>query len=113
MSDTPAQPTPMSDGIRAIWQRGLPLTRERMALLRHAATQLSGTRALDADLRGQALATAHKLAGSLGMFGFAAATQHARAIELELSHAGLPQPERLQASVDALVVSLPPEACTG
>jgi HPt (histidine-containing phosphotransfer) domain-containing protein len=96
-----------SAAIQAIWQRSLPQTRERIALLQHAAAQLSETRTLDADLHAEALGIAHKLAGSLGMFGFAAGTEHARAIEAELSHDGLPQPERLQSHVDALVSSVP------
>jgi HPt (histidine-containing phosphotransfer) domain-containing protein len=102
-----AQPASMSDALRAIWDRGLSLTRERVALLERAAEQLSDTRALDADLHAEALATAHKLAGLLGMFGFPKGTEHARAIEVELSKPGLPQPERLKTHVDSLVASLP------
>jgi HPt (histidine-containing phosphotransfer) domain-containing protein len=102
-----AERDPISAAIQAIWQRNLPQTRERVALLQRAASQLTETRTLDTELHTEALSTAHKLAGSLGMFGFTAGTEHARAIEAELSHPGLPQPERLQAHVDALVVSLP------
>jgi HPt (histidine-containing phosphotransfer) domain-containing protein len=100
-------PVAIPAALQAIWERNLPQTRERVALLQRAAAQLSHTRTLDADLHSEALSLAHKLAGSLGMFGFAAGTEHARAIEAELSHGGLPQPERLQSHVDALVLSLP------
>jgi HPt (histidine-containing phosphotransfer) domain-containing protein len=102
-----AEPDAISAAIQTIWQRNLPQTRERVGLLQRAASQLTGTRTLDPELQTEALSTAHKLAGSLGMFGFAAGTEHARAIEAELSHPGLPQPERLQAHVDALLASLP------
>jgi HPt (histidine-containing phosphotransfer) domain-containing protein len=105
-SDTPT-PDAIPTAIQAIWQRNLPQTRERIALLQRAATQLSNARTLDSDLHAEALSIAHKLAGSLGMFGYTAGTEHARAIEIELSHPGLPQPERLQRNVDALVASLP------
>jgi HPt (histidine-containing phosphotransfer) domain-containing protein len=90
-----------------VWQRSLPETRERIGLLQRAAAQLSESRSIDADLREEALTVAHKLAGSLGMFGFSASTEEARAIEAELSKEGLPQPERLQLHVDALAASLP------
>jgi len=96
----------MQPAIQAIWQRGIPQTRERLLLLQSAAEQLSNSRSLDAELRAEAIAVAHKLAGSLGMFGFAEATEHARSIEQQLEHDGLPQPERLQASVDALSETL-------
>ncbi len=102
-----SKPDAIPAALQAIWQRNLPQTRERVALLQRAAAQLSQTRTLDADVHAEALAIAHKLAGSLGMFGFAAGTEHARAVEAELSHPGLPQPERLQAYTDALAASLP------
>lgn len=92
--------------IAAIWRRQVPQTRERLHLLRHAADTLSETRTIDPELRSEALDIAHKLAGSLGMFGYGDATDHARAIELELRHTGLPQPERLEQHVSALEASL-------
>jgi HPt (histidine-containing phosphotransfer) domain-containing protein len=98
--------TPLSSAIQAVWQRSLPQTRERIALLQRAAAQLSESRSIDTDLRAEALTVAHKLAGSLGMFGFSAGTEEARAIEAELSKEGLPQPERLQSHVDALAAGL-------
>ncbi|GAA3748432.1 Hpt domain-containing protein [Terriglobus aquaticus] len=92
--------------IAAIWRRQVPQTRERLGLLRKAADHLAETRTMEPDLRAQALDIAHKLAGSLGMFGYFDATDHARAIELELHHTGLPQPERLEQHVTALEASL-------
>ena len=92
--------------IAAIWQRQVPQTRERLHVLRKAANSLSETRTIEPDLRAEALDIAHKLAGSLGMFGYGNATDHARAVEQELNHTGLPQPERLEQHVTALEASL-------
>ncbi len=92
--------------IQAIWQKQLPQLRDRLHLLARAAQELSNTRTIDPELRAEALDVAHKLAGSLGMFGYTEATEHARLIEEMLDHAGLPQPERLQQHVDDLQLSL-------
>ncbi|MBE7182373.1 MAG: Hpt domain-containing protein [Terriglobus roseus] len=92
--------------IAAIWQRQVPQTRERLHVLRKAADTLSETRTIEPGLRAQALDIAHKLAGSLGTFGYSEATDHARLVERELDHTGLPQPERLEQHVTALEASL-------
>ena len=99
-------PDQMQAAINAIWQKSIPQTRTRLALLQHAADDLAVSRSIDPDQRAEAIAVSHKLAGSLGMFGFTDATEHARAIEAELDHNGLPQPERLQEKVAALMASL-------
>ncbi len=96
----------MNEQIAAIWARQRPQTRERVKLLQRIADSVSDTRSIDADSRAAALDTAHKLAGSLGMYGYMDATNHARAIEQVLDVTGLPQPERLQEHVDALAASL-------
>lgn len=96
----------MQAALDAIWKKNLPQTRERLALLKRAAEQLSTTRTMDDDLRADALSTAHKMAGSLGMFGLHSATETARAVEHILDHEGLPQPERLQEQVNALAAVL-------
>ena len=92
--------------IAVVWERQLPETRRRVDLLQRIARNLSETRAIDPDTRAEALDIAHKLAGSLGMFGFQEATDHARAIEQTLDVAGLPQPERLQKHTDDLAAAL-------
>ncbi len=93
-------------GIAAIWHKQLPQTRERLQVLARAAEELSTSRTIEPELRSEALDMAHKLAGSLGMFGYSEATEHARLIEETLDHPGLPQPERLQQYVDDLHASL-------
>jgi HPt (histidine-containing phosphotransfer) domain-containing protein len=66
-----------------LWQRQLPLLQERLALLdRTAAEAAAGT--LSEPSRAEALSVAHKLAGSLGMFGYHQGTETARTMELIL-----------------------------
>lgn len=102
---------PMQAALAAIWKKNLQQTRDRLTLLQRAAEHLSTTRTLEEDLRANAVSTAHKMAGSLGMFGLHSATEAARAIEHSLDHEGLPQPERLQEQVDALAAILAPHLC--
>lgn len=92
--------------IDAIWNRQIQQTRDRLDVLDRAARELSSTRTIDPDVRAEALDIAHKLAGSMGMFGYGDATDHARLIEQTLHHQGLPQPERFQKHVDDLRASL-------
>lgn len=93
--------------IQAIWARQMPQTRERVALLQRVAREFSETRSIEPAVQAEALDVAHKLAGSLGMFGYESATDHARLIEQTLeTHGMMPQPERLQGQVDQLVASL-------
>jgi HPt (histidine-containing phosphotransfer) domain-containing protein len=99
---------PMQAALATIWKKNLPQTRERLALLQRAAEQLSTTRTIEDDLRADATSTAHKMAGSLGMFGLHSATDAARAIEHSLDQDGLPQPERLQEQVSTLAAILGP-----
>ncbi len=74
MSDDTQTKTQMM--IAALWQRNQPQVLERLALLDRAATE-----PLNPALQQEAAATAHKLAGSLGMFGFHEGTRLARELE--------------------------------
>ncbi len=69
----------LNPAIAALWQRNRPLLLERLALLDRAAAG-----PLTPGLRGEAIGIAHKLAGSLGMFGFHEGTEIAREIEAHL-----------------------------
>ena len=60
-----------------IWHRNREQVMERLALLDRAAE----ARPLPETLREEATVIAHKLAGSLGMFGFAEGTRLARSLE--------------------------------
>lgn len=63
-----------------LWRRKRPVVEERLAVLERAATAQPLTEAL----RSEAHDVAHKLAGSLGMFGFEQGTRLARELELLL-----------------------------
>jgi HPt (histidine-containing phosphotransfer) domain-containing protein len=66
-----------------LWQRQLPLLQERLDLLDRAAAEASSGILSEAS-RNEALTVAHKLAGSLGMFGYHQGTETARTMELIL-----------------------------
>ncbi len=86
--------------LAALWMRNRPLVEERLALLDRAAAQAAaGT--LSAELREEATHTAHKLAGSLGMYGYGEGTRIAREIEVLLGDAA-PDATRLGALVAEL-----------
>ncbi len=69
--------------IAALWQRNQPQVLDRLALLDRAAAAVA-TGKLTPFLRDEAAGIAHKLAGSLGMFGFHEGTRVARELELRL-----------------------------
>ena len=71
----------LNAALQQIWKKNLPQTRERLALLSRAAAELRTEGSISPELHTEAHATAHKLAGSLGMFGYSSATEHARAVE--------------------------------
>ena len=75
-----------------IWQRNLPQTLERLDVLDLAAS----SDPLPEDLREQATSIAHKLAGSLGMFGFKEGTRLGRTFEQNLE-SGTPDRNLLSA----------------
>lgn len=66
-----------------LWERGLPRLHERLEELA-AVIALRRSGSFDAREQEHAAATAHKLAGSLGMFGYPAGTDAARELEHEL-----------------------------
>ena len=90
--------------IAALWQRSQPQVLERLALLDRAAAE-----PLTPSLQQEAAATAHKLAGSLGMFGFPEGTHIARELELQLETES-PDPTQLKSLTTALRQALFPIA---
>jgi len=69
--------------VAALWLRNQPQVLDRLALLdRAAAAAVAGT--LTPPLLDDAAAIAHKLAGSLGMFGFHEGTRIARQLDQHL-----------------------------
>jgi HPt (histidine-containing phosphotransfer) domain-containing protein len=73
--------------LAALWERNLPVLRDRLAQL-DAASEAAATGKLTPEMREDAGSTAHKLAGSLGMFGYPRGTEFARKIEVLLNEPG-------------------------
>ena len=89
--------------IAELWKRNIPLVLERLAVLDTAAA----SNPMATELRLKALDLAHKLAGSLGMFGFLAASEAARELEDSLQ-AESPDPLRIRTIVAELRSSIFP-----
>ncbi|MBB5338083.1 Hpt domain-containing protein [Tunturiibacter gelidoferens] len=81
----------IDDVLASLWKKNLPTLRERLDLLdRTASLAASGT--LSEEPRLEAYSIAHKLTGSLGMFGYQQGTDIARKIEQILK---TPSPSQL------------------
>ena len=86
-----SSPDQIDTVLAQLWQKNLPTIRERLDLLDSvASTAASG--ALDEPTRLEALNIAHKLAGSLGMYGYQQGTEVASQMERILKS---PTPETL------------------
>jgi chemotaxis protein histidine kinase CheA len=84
-----------------LWQKNLPTIRERLDLLDRFGS-IAATGQLDEATRTEALNIAHKLAGSLGMYGYQQGTEVASKMERILKS---PTPETLT-TLSALAVDL-------
>lgn len=80
MSGDPARRERNALAVAGVWQRMRPTVLARLASLQGALEEACG----DDALRERASDEAHKLAGSLGMFGFPEGTQLARELESAL-----------------------------
>ena len=78
--------------LASIWTRNRPLLEERLATLDRAASSAAAGLLVE-DIREEAADTAHKLAGSLGMYGYDHGTVLARQLELILDY---PAPDPIQ-----------------
>ena len=74
--------------ISALWERSAPLITERLNGL-DIACEAAVLGRLSPIMRRGAMDTAHKLAGSLGMFGYPRGTELAREIEQMLEYEGV------------------------
>lgn len=79
--------------VTALWERKRPLMLQRLTVLDQAA-EAAANGDLGSSLCQQALNEAHKLAGSLGVFGFPRGTEIARELEHELER-GTVEPEQI------------------
>ena len=98
----------IDDLLAQLWQKNLPTIRERLDLLdRFSSAAVSGS--LEEHTRIEALNIAHKLAGSLGMYGYQQGTEVASKIERILKS---PTPETL-VTLRALAADLRKSLATG
>ncbi len=91
--------------LASLWLRVRPIVEERLATLDRAADAAKVGPLPDA-LRTEAASVAHKLAGSLGMYGFDEGTRVAREIEVLLDR-GAPDAARLNSLVTELRTAIP------
>jgi HPt (histidine-containing phosphotransfer) domain-containing protein len=97
--------------LTVLWERNLPTLRERLDTLDRAAAAAASGHLTEAS-RAEALGIAHKLSGSLGMFGYHRGTEIARQIEALLAPPApnTPSPDTLApdapARLGALVTEL-------
>jgi HPt (histidine-containing phosphotransfer) domain-containing protein len=78
-----------------VWEKRKPLTLERVSTIEQACMALrDGT--LTAAALSQASVEAHRLTGSLGTFGFGAATEICRGLEGLLKDGATPAASRVQ-----------------
>jgi HPt (histidine-containing phosphotransfer) domain-containing protein len=75
-----------------MWQKYLPLMRERVAILERAAQNFAADN-LSIEGHEEASAAAHKLAGVCGTFGLTRGTVLARELEIMYSRQNGPDPE--------------------
>ena len=92
--------------ISALWERSVPILNDRLHGL-DVACEAAVLGRLSPIMRRGAADTAHKLAGSLGMFGYPRGTEVAREIEHLLEMDGLVDPVTLRELVVELRSCLP------
>ncbi|HTJ29850.1 MAG TPA: Hpt domain-containing protein [Acidobacteriaceae bacterium] len=73
-------PPEMAAAMARLWEKFLPEMEQRVVLIEEAAQALKAGSLTEAQ-REAAHAAAHKLAGSLGLFGMAQGTEIARGLE--------------------------------
>jgi len=101
----PKDPEATRKLLASLWERNLPVLRDRFALLEYAVIAArAGT--MTQPQRDEAITTAHKLAGSLGMFGYPEGTAFARRIEQHLEASGPVDALRFGEDVAAMQAAL-------
>lgn len=89
----------------AVWQRNLPLIRDRLTRLDAFVSALRRGKASPQDHEA-ALDIAHKFSGSLGIFGYPAGSQIARALETLLEANPIPDPNHVREFVQGIRATL-------
>lgn len=96
--------------LAALWVRIRPIVEERFASLDEAAAAAAAeSGSLNAEVRAEGMSSAHKLAGSLGMYGFDEGTRIAREIEVLLGGAN-PDALHLRSLIAELRAAVFPDA---
>jgi HPt (histidine-containing phosphotransfer) domain-containing protein len=85
------KPDQIDEILAQLWRKNLPTIRERLDLMDKFSTA-AASGSLDEPTRLEALSIAHKLAGSLGMYGYQQGTEVASKMERILKS---PTPETL------------------
>jgi HPt (histidine-containing phosphotransfer) domain-containing protein len=91
-----------------LWVKIQPIVEERLIVLDRAAAA-AGQGALSDELRIEGRSAAHKLAGSLGMYGFDDGTRVARELE-QMLDAAAPDAARFSALVTELRAAVVPKS---
>ncbi len=88
LTESPSRPTPsMKSQLNGIWRQNLPIIRDRLDRL-DAFVVIANQGDVTPQQHSDALNIAHKMAGSLGIFGFAAAGDVAHDLEVALRSSG-------------------------
>jgi len=101
----------ISGVVKAAWERSRDQTVSRIETLEEAVSAVLDER-LDEELRGRAERDAHKLTGSLGMFGFPRGSELARELERAFQAPTLAEAPRLAELVLALSEEIESEPAT-
>jgi HPt (histidine-containing phosphotransfer) domain-containing protein len=102
MQQTPAQAAQLQAAMAQVWQKSLPLLRERVSTLERALTAVQNNQ-LTPELRSNAALEAHRLAGLLGTFGYPEGTDAARMFETVFDSDAILQPNLPETLAPALV----------
>ncbi len=93
----------LSEGMEALWQRFQAPTLQRVDTLEEAGRAIACA-SLDEESRRNAEREAHKLAGSVGTFGFSAGSDLARTIEQILAGCGPIPPEEVKLYLECVAM---------
>ena len=85
----------IADRLAVLWQRQRPELAARVDVLERAAAAAADA-SLTPELRAEATALAHKLAGALGLYGYTGAGEAARKMERMLDESTSPNGAELQ-----------------
>jgi HPt (histidine-containing phosphotransfer) domain-containing protein len=101
MQQTPDQTAQLKAALDQVWQKSLPLLRDRVHALDQALTAIQSDQ-LTPELRSNAALEAHRLAGLLGTFGYPEGTDAARMLEIVFDSDAILTPQLAETLAPAL-----------